>query len=112
MKRVGNKFLTAIENWVLGMRLSEYHSGFRAYSREALQQVPFERCTDQFHFDTQILIQFLLTMARNPTRSALGPPCATGSESSSVSSSIASTSPACSAYVQKGSAISSALPFD
>lgn len=57
-KFLGNKFLTAIENWTLGMQLSEYHSGFRAYSCEALKQVPFERCTDQFHFDTQILIQF------------------------------------------------------
>ena len=57
-KYLGNKFLTALENWALGMQLSEYHSGFRAYSCEALQQVPFEQCTDQFHFDTQILIQF------------------------------------------------------
>jgi len=57
-KFLGNKFLTAIENWALGMQLSEYHSGFRAYSCEALQQVPFEKCTDQFHFDTQVLIQF------------------------------------------------------
>ena len=40
------------------MQLSEYHSGFRAYSCEALQKVPFEKCTDQFHFDTQVLIQF------------------------------------------------------
>src|SRR2546426_2416322 len=57
-KFVANKVLTAIENWALGMQLSEYHSGFRAYSCEALQQVPFEQCSDQYHFDTQILIQF------------------------------------------------------
>ena len=57
-KFVANKVLTTLENWALGMQLSEYHSGFRAYSCEALQQVPFEQCTDQFHFDTQILIQF------------------------------------------------------
>jgi len=57
-KFLGNKFLTALENWTLGMQLSEYHSGFRAYSCEALQQVPFEKCTNQFHFDTEILIQF------------------------------------------------------
>src|SRR5206468_12602552 len=48
----------AVENWVLGLQLSEYHSGFRAYSCKALQHVPFEQCTDEFHFDTQILIQF------------------------------------------------------
>src|SRR5437016_12481230 len=57
-KFLGNKFLTALENWTLGMKLSEYHSGFRAYSCEALQQVPFEQCSDRYHFDTQILIQF------------------------------------------------------
>ena len=57
-KFLGNRFLTTVENWALGMQLSEYHSGFRAYSCEALRQVPFERCTDQFHFDTQVLIQF------------------------------------------------------
>ena len=57
-KFVANKALTALENWVLGMQLSEYHSGFRAYSCEALQQVLFEQCTDHFYFDTQILIQF------------------------------------------------------
>lgn len=57
-KFVANKGLTAIENWALGMRISEYHSGFRAYACGALRQVPFERCTDHFHFDTQILIQF------------------------------------------------------
>ena len=57
-KFLGNKFLTAIENWTLGMNLSEYHSGFRAYSCAALNKVRFERCTDGFHFDTEILIQF------------------------------------------------------
>src|SRR3989454_3831612 len=57
-KFVANKVLTALENWVLGLQLSEYHSGFRAYACEALQQVPFEQCSDQYHFDTQILIQF------------------------------------------------------
>lgn len=57
-KFVANKVLTAIENWALGLNLSEYHSGFRAYACEALKQVPFERCTENFHFDTEILIQF------------------------------------------------------
>ena len=57
-KFLGNKFLTAIENWALGMNLSEYHSGFRAYSCAALNKVRFERCTNDFHFDTEILIQF------------------------------------------------------
>jgi glycosyltransferase involved in cell wall biosynthesis len=57
-KFLGNKFLTAMENLVLGMGLSEYHSGFRAYSLEALKKVPYRRLTNDFHFDTQILIEF------------------------------------------------------
>lgn len=57
-KFAGNKFLTRIENKVLGLNLSEYHSGFRAYSVAALRKIPFTRCTDDFHFDTEILIQF------------------------------------------------------
>jgi len=58
-KFVGNKILTAIENRVLGTRFFEFHSGYRAYSCHALAHVPFERCTDDWHFDTQIIIQFL-----------------------------------------------------
>src|SRR5438093_8891705 len=57
-KFLGNKVLTAIENWALGLKISEYHSGFRAYACDALKKVPYERCTDDFHFDTEILIQF------------------------------------------------------
>ncbi len=57
-KFIGNKVLTAIENRVLGLRLSEYHSGFRLYSCEALKKIPFEICSNDFHFDTDILIQF------------------------------------------------------
>lgn len=58
-KFVGNKVLSMVENWVLGTRFFEFHSGYRAYSCRALAQVPFERCTDEWHFDTQIIIQFL-----------------------------------------------------
>jgi hypothetical protein len=75
-KFLGNKFLTAIENWALGMNLSEYHSGFRAYSCEALNKVRFERCTDDFHFDTDILIQFKdkgLRIAEIPIPTHYGP---------------------------------------
>jgi len=75
-KFLGNKFLTAIENWVLGLNLSEYHSGFRAYSCAALNRVRFERCTDDFHFDTEILIQFKergLRIAEIPIPTHYGP---------------------------------------
>ena len=57
-KYLGNKFLTAVENAALGLKLSEYHSGFRAYSINALRQVPYRKLTDDFHFDTEILIEF------------------------------------------------------
>src|SRR5690606_2768464 len=56
-KFVGNKILTTLENSFLGMSLSEFHSGYRLYSVEALKRVPFERNTHEFHFDTQIIIQ-------------------------------------------------------
>jgi len=56
-KRVGNRFLTATENRVLGLRLSEYHTGYRAYSRRFLQTIPFIENSDDFVFDTQVLIQ-------------------------------------------------------
>jgi len=75
-KFLGNKVLTAIENLALGLNLSEYHSGFRAYSCEALKQVPYERCTDDFHFDTEILIQFKdkrLRIAEIPIPTHYGP---------------------------------------
>lgn len=56
-KYVGNKILTAVENGMLGMSLSEFHSGYRVYSCHALKQIPFEKNTHEFHFDTQIIIQ-------------------------------------------------------
>ena len=59
-KYMGNRFLTIVENSVLGLRLSEYHTGFRAYSCHALKDVPFQRCSDGYSFDTDILIQFLI----------------------------------------------------
>src|SRR5690606_9300123 len=57
-KYVGNKILTTFENAMLGMSLSEFHSGYRLYSCKALKKVPFHRNTHDFHFDTQIIIQF------------------------------------------------------
>lgn len=57
-KYVGNKVLTRFQNLLLGTELSEFHSGFRAYSVKALSEVPFESNTNDFHFDTEIIIQF------------------------------------------------------
>jgi SAM-dependent methyltransferase len=56
-KYIGNRILTRFENRVLGTRLSELHSGYRAYSVRALASVPFGRNSDDFNFDTQLLIQ-------------------------------------------------------
>ncbi|HEY0705645.1 MAG TPA: bifunctional glycosyltransferase/class I SAM-dependent methyltransferase [Polyangia bacterium] len=56
-KYVGNKILTGLENAFLEMNLSEFHSGYRAYSVRALEKIPFEANSNDFHFDTQIIIQ-------------------------------------------------------
>jgi methionine biosynthesis protein MetW len=56
-KYVGNKVLTKLENTLVGTGLSEWHSGYRAYSVAALRELPFERNDDDFNFDTQIIIQ-------------------------------------------------------
>jgi 2-polyprenyl-3-methyl-5-hydroxy-6-metoxy-1,4-benzoquinol methylase len=56
-KFVGNKILTFAENRALGLRLTEFHSGYRAYSLAALRNIDFEHMTDVFHFDTQIIIK-------------------------------------------------------
>ena len=53
---LGNRFLTWIQNRFLGTRLSEFHSGYRVYSTEALRKVPFVRLSSDYHFDTEIII--------------------------------------------------------
>jgi glycosyltransferase involved in cell wall biosynthesis len=56
-KYIANRFLTAFENLALGQNLGDFHSGFRVYRREVLEQVPFELNSDDFVFDTQFLVQ-------------------------------------------------------
>jgi glycosyltransferase involved in cell wall biosynthesis len=63
-KWLGNQLLTAFENRMLGSRLSEFHSGYRAYKVDALRSIPFGLNSDDFHFDTEILIQLLRTGRR------------------------------------------------
>jgi glycosyltransferase involved in cell wall biosynthesis len=58
-KFVGNRILTTVENAVAGVDLTEWHSGYRAYSVAALAQLPFERNSDGFDFDTQIILQLI-----------------------------------------------------
>jgi len=55
-KYYSNRFLTILENIILGLNLSEYHTGFRAYSSKALKKIPFMRMSNDFVFDQQILI--------------------------------------------------------
>jgi glycosyltransferase involved in cell wall biosynthesis len=58
-KYVANRFLTAAENLLLGYKLAEYHTGYRAFSRAFLQALPLEENSDDFVFDNQILAQGL-----------------------------------------------------
>ena len=58
-KYLGNKILTWTENFLAGTKLSEFHSGYRAYSVQALKQIPLDSLTYNWHFDTQIILQFL-----------------------------------------------------
>jgi len=56
-KYLGNRGLTILENMLLGQNLGEFHSGLRAYRREVLETIPFERNRDDFAFDSQFLVQ-------------------------------------------------------
>jgi hypothetical protein len=56
-KYIANRFLTAFENLFLGVKLSEYHSGYRAFSREVLTRLPLGENSDDFVFDNQMLAQ-------------------------------------------------------
>ena len=82
-KYIANRALTLTENILLGQKLSEYHTGYRAWSRRALQTLPMERCSDDYVFDNQVLVQavhwgFRLGEISCPTRyfpeaSSMGP---------------------------------------
>ena len=58
-KYVANRFLTLVENFLLGAKLSEYHTGYRAFARNLLERLPLEKNSDDFVFDNQILTQVL-----------------------------------------------------
>lgn len=59
-KYVGNKILTTFQNKLLKSNLSEFHTGYRAYLVESLKEIPFEANSNDFHFDTHIIIQLIL----------------------------------------------------
>jgi glycosyltransferase involved in cell wall biosynthesis len=55
-KYIGNRVLTISQNYLSGLNLTEYHSGYRLYSTHALKRIPFESFTNTWHFDTQIIL--------------------------------------------------------
>jgi glycosyltransferase involved in cell wall biosynthesis len=63
-KYVSNRVLTLFENLVVGYKLSEYHTGLRAYSRELLEALPLEHNSDNFIFDNQLIVQAMAAGAR------------------------------------------------
>jgi len=58
-KYISNRFLTILENWVFGLNLAEYHTGYRAYRREALESANLSVNSDNFVFDQEIIAQFV-----------------------------------------------------
>ena len=58
-KYIANRFLTAYQNFLIPFKLSEYHSGYRAFSSEILQNLPLEQNSDDFIFDNQMLVQVI-----------------------------------------------------
>jgi hypothetical protein len=63
-KFVGNRILTTVQNALLGTHLSEFHSGYRLYRVTTLKTLPFQLNSDDFHFDTEIIIQLINAGAR------------------------------------------------
>ena len=63
-KFIGNKILTGYQNLVLKSQLAEFHTGYKAYTVEVLRRIPFDLNSNVFHFDTEIIIQFLRARAR------------------------------------------------
>ncbi len=63
-KYVSNRVLTMVQNLLTGARLSEYHTGFRAFSRQLIEQLPLDRNSDDFVFDNQMIAQAMLAGAR------------------------------------------------
>lgn len=58
-KYIANRFLTLFENYMVGYKLSEYHTGYRAFSKELLESLPLQRNSDDFIFDNQMLLQVI-----------------------------------------------------
>jgi glycosyltransferase involved in cell wall biosynthesis len=59
-KYVFNRMLTLSQNILIGQKLSEYHTGYRAYTKEVLETIPYELCSDDFVFDNQVISQIFM----------------------------------------------------
>jgi|TARA_Y100000031_G_scaffold77603_1_gene85503 glycosyltransferase involved in cell wall biosynthesis len=59
-KFFGNIFLTKIQNLILGIKMSEFHSGYRSYKVKSLKKINLNKLSNRFHFDTEIIIQFII----------------------------------------------------
>ncbi len=55
-KFIANKLLTTIENWGFGMKMAEYHSGYMLYNRKTLRMIPFNKLSDSFDFDLEMIV--------------------------------------------------------
>ena len=58
-KYIANRLLTFFQNLLMNQKLSEYHTGYRAYAREVLEKIPFDRNSDDFIFDNEMVAQIL-----------------------------------------------------
>jgi glycosyltransferase involved in cell wall biosynthesis len=86
-KYVSNRFLTGLQNLIFGLKLSEYHTGYRAFSREALEAVNFQMNSDNFIFDQEILAQAInlkLRIAEIPVPTRYFPSASSASFGQSV----------------------------
>lgn len=63
-KFVGNQVLTRLQNALIGSNLSEFHTGYRLYSVDVLRHIPFDLNTNDFHFDTEIIVQLFFSKAK------------------------------------------------
>ncbi len=80
-KLISNRFLTLVENLTFRLKLSEYHTGFRAFSRRLLATIPFEKNSDDFVFDTEVLAE---TAAAGLAAGEIAVPCRYFPEASEI----------------------------
>lgn len=58
-KRIGNRFLTTMENMAFGTQISEFHTGYRVYSKNALKKINWRKLTNKYYFDSEVILEVL-----------------------------------------------------